>query len=311
MRGRQDDAIIAKAAQLLRENPGMSKVKAAEEVGINESTLRYGLRRLSEAGVPGRGEPGVGDLEPEEIEVIHRDYSDLDELYIYPLSDVHKGSKAHHHNKWLEWIDYIAHEPNSSLLLNGDMVNAAVPNSKSDIFTEQMTVQEATEELGDELRVVKDRIDAIDPGNHEARVYRLTGIDPARTVARDLGIPYFQTAAMLVYKVGGVEYEVFVRHGTGGGGKRPGSKANAMEDSARIVVADVYVTGHTHTQMTFPEEIFVREGGRYVRRRQYFVASGSFLRYEDYAAERGMPPTKIGAPRIRLEGSRVDAHVTI
>lgn len=313
MRGHRDDKVIAEAAKLLRENPGMSRSAAAREVGVAESTLRYGLRRIAEAGVPGRGDPPENDIirDPEEITVIHRNYSHLDHLYMYPMSDIHKGSPAHHRNRWHEWIDYIAHEPNSTLILNGDLFNVAIVGSKSDVYTEEMTVQDAVEEMAEELRPVQDKIDGIDPGNHEGRLIKLTGLDPAKLVAWHLGAPYFKTAAIIVYQVGEVEYEVFVRHGTGGGGKRPGSKANAMEDQARVIVADAYVTGHVHSQMIFPEEVFVRDGDRYTRRRQYFVGSGSFLRYEDYAAEKGMPPTKIGAPRIRLEGSRKDMHVSI
>lgn len=315
-RGKRDDAAIEQAARLLRENPGLSKRAAAEEVGVNESTLRYGLRRLNldaEAGIPSRGDPSLLDSEVEEIPVIHRDYSHLEELYVYPMSDVHKGAAGHDRARWREWLGYIEATPNTSLILNGDLFNAAILGSKSDIYSEEGNLQTSKYELTAELRPVSDQIDSLNPGNHEDRVWRATGSDPVFDVANLLGIQsrYFNPAALLVYTVGEVEYEMFVRHGTGGGGKRIGSKANNLEDMARVIVADIYTMGHSHTQLIFPQEVFVREGSRVVRRRQYFAASGSFLRYEDYAAARGMPPTKIGAPRIRLEGSRKDVHVSI
>jgi hypothetical protein len=71
------------------------------------------------------------------------------------------------------------------------------------------------------------------------------------------------------------------------------------------------VTGHTHRQAATADEFFERDGAHLRRRRRYFVSSGSFLAYEGYAAARGYVPTRIGAPRIYLNGARRDVHVSI
>jgi hypothetical protein len=62
--------------------------------------------------------------------------------------------------------------------------------------------------------------------------------------------------------------------------------------------------------MVFPEDIFVPdfETRTMVRRSRYFVSSGSFLRYEGYAAAAAYAPTKLGAPRLFLDGRRHDVH---
>jgi hypothetical protein len=73
----------------------------------------------------------------------------------------------------------------------------------------------------------------------------------------------------------------------------------------------MYVSGHSHSQLVFPRDVFEVKRNRVVRRRQLFVASGSFLNYEGYAAKMGLTPQKIGAPRIRLDAIRKDAHVSV
>jgi hypothetical protein len=97
-----------------------------------------------------------------------------------------------------------------------------------------------------------------------------------------------------------------MRHGTGNG-----QSLAQLSKSGSVIRADIYVTGHTHRQAVTADDFFVRSGGRVKREKRYFVSSGSFLGYERYAAERGYPPSRLGAPRIFLDGSRWDVHVSI
>ena len=91
-----------------------------------------------------------------------------------------------------------------------------------------------------------------------------------------------------------------------------GAAVNRLEKQERIIDADIYVSGHTHTQVCFPKNIFVpNDQGGYSRRKRLFVCSGSFLAYEDYAATAGFPPAHIGAPRIFLGGERWDVHGSV
>jgi hypothetical protein len=47
------------------------------------------------------------------------------------------------------------------------------------------------------------------------------------------------------------------------------------------------------------------------RRHRYFTSSGSFLALERYAAQRGYAPTRLGAPRIFLDGTQRDVRVSV
>lgn len=258
------------------------------------------------------GDPGHDPTEGfTEIPVFTRDYSHLPSLNVYPLSDVHVGSQAHARDRWLEWLRYLESQDDVAMILNGDLMNAALKDSKSESYEEVMTVGQAKRLLAKDLEPIKAKLDLAVRGNHEARAYRATGDCPVEDLADRLGIPYTASAALLVYRVGDIEYEMYVRHGTGNAGGQLGSRANSIAKAASVVLADIYLSGHVHSQLIARDEVFVRDGERVVRKRRLYVSSGSFLNYEEYAKERGYVVGSIGAPRIHLDGRRKDAHASI
>lgn len=314
MSSKPSNAIAVEAAlDLLRNGSVKTVTQAASQAGAARTTV--GDRWRAEQDGSQRGRPDDLPETPEEelIPVIFRDYSHLDELFVYPIGDIHVGASSYQEAKLAQWLSYLERTPNTSLLNTGDNINAAIVGSVSDVYSEQMPVGKAWRHIQEKFRPLAeaDRIDAIGEGNHEARIYRAIGDAPMQTVAENLGVPYWSTAAMVVYKVGKVTYDVFVRHGSGGGAT-VGAKANKLQRQRNITpVADIYVSGHTHSQLVFPEDILLREGKRLVRRKQLFISSGSFLGLEAYAVVNGMSPTHIGAPRIRLDGVRRDPHVSV
>lgn len=290
-------------------DPNLSLTRACADAGVSYQVYRY---RTNGAPAPkGDRDELTQEVDPGEVQVVYRDYSHLDHLNVYPLGDVHKGSPNHLGDAWREWLDYLEGTPNCSMLGTGDFFNAALKDSVSDAYEEELTVREARKVLTSELGplAAAEKIDCLSDGNHEARIVRATGDSPVDVVCDVLGVPYVPAAAMVVYKVGEVEYEVYFRHGTGSG--RPGAQANRLERQSLVMAADVYLSGHTHQQQVLRGAIFVREGLQVVRRRQVYVSSGSFLSYEDYAAAAGLPPADVGAPRIRLDGTRKDVHVSV
>lgn len=290
----------------------MSATQAARELGLSESGLRGARKKNAFNGWDSDTDPGHDPSEGfTEIPVFVRDYSHLDSLRVYPLSDVHVGSKAHARDRWTEWLSYLEGQSDVAMILNGDLMNAALKDSKSESYEEQMTVGQAKRQLAKDLDPIRAKIDLAVRGNHEARAYRATGDCPVEDLADRLDVPYTASAALLVYKVGQVEYEMYVRHGVGNAGGMLGSRANSLAKVASVVMADIYLSGHVHSQLVARDEIFLRDGERMVRKRRLYVSSGSFLNYEEYAKERGYVPGAIGAPRIYLDGRKKDAHASI
>lgn len=278
----------------------------AEALNVPRETLRDHIYRLGMREAINAVREHQEVARPSELQIIRRDYSHETRHYVYPLGDVHKGARTHDRALWREWLAYIESRENASLLGTGDFLNTAIVGSKSDIYEERMTVRQAKRELAKELRSLSGRIDALMPGNHEDRIARAIGDCPIEDVCDRLGVAYVQAAALLVYVVGDVEYEIYVRHGTGAG-----QSLTQLAKSGQVVRADVYVTGHTHRQAVTADDFFERHGTEVERAKRYFVSSGSFLGYETYAAQRGFPPSRLGAPRIFLDGRRKDVHISI
>lgn len=282
----------------------------ADHLGIPRTTLRDHIYRIGmrEAINAVRAKPEVA--RPDEIPIIHRDYSGQAKHYIYPLGDLHIGAKQHNDDMWRQWVAYLEDREETSLLGTGDFLNTAILGSKSDVYDEQMTVGEAKRLLRGQLAELAKagRVDGLAPGNHEDRITRATGDCPILDVCDSLSVPYVESAALFVYHVGDMEYEVYLRHGTGNG-----QSLAALAKSQLVIRADCYVTGHIHRQATTTEDVFERDRSldKVLRRKRYFVSSGSFLGYEKYAAVRGYSPGRLGAPRIFLDGKRHDLHVSI
>lgn len=302
MKKLSEEAFLQAVAEI---DSGASIRSVARKIGVNESSLRRRYHRRG-AGVPDALQSSVAD--PEEIPVIVRDYSSQPHHYVYPLGDLHKGSGKHQGRRWREWLAYLCDEPDRSLLNTGDNFNSAIIGSKSDVYDETMRVGEAKRELREELRPLaeQNRVDLMMPGNHEDRITRAVGDCPVWDVAEFLDIPYVRASALVVYLVGDVQYELYVRHGTGNG-----QSLATLQKSALTISADVYVTGHTHRQAVTADDYFYRDGNVCTRRHRYFVNSGSFIGLENYAAQRGYAPTRIGAPRIFFDGRRHDVHVSL
>ena len=243
-----------------------------------------------------------------EIPVIRRDYSHLDQLHVYALGDVHKGARMHDKVRWRDWLQWLYKNPGTSMIGTGDFLNAALKDSVSDVYEEVMTVGKAKRELRDELRPLAEerRLDLLIPGNHEDRITKAIGDCPIEDVCDQIEVPYAEAAALIVYTVGDQEYEVYVLHGSGGG-----MSDASLTKRALVCNADVYVSGHVHQQKVLPTSYLRREGDRMVRRHRYHCVSGSFLALEKYSIQKGYVPSRLGAPRIFLDGRGHDVRVSV
>ena len=291
-------------------NDGESRRAIAKYLGVGKSTLTDYVSNHVSVETQDEGDDLPAAIEREEIPVIVREY-DEEQHFVYPLGDVHIGAENHERGLWKQWLEYLEERDDASMLGTGDFLNSAIKGSVSEVYDEDLTVGKAKRQFRRDIKGVAEagKIDLLMPGNHEDRIYRAVGDCPIEDVADTYEVPYAKVAAVLIYKVGDIEYSCYVRHGTGGG--MIGARASRLQRQAQTLIADLYVSGHTHSQLVFPQEIFVVQGHEVVRRRQYFVSSGSFMSMEEYAARQGYAPQRIGAPRIRLDGTRHDIHVSV
>lgn len=244
------------------------------------------------------------------------------EIEIYAIGDTHIGSMNFNEPLLLNLIDHILAKPNRYVILNGDIVDCTFKDSAGNVYENEMSPQVALSYASLKLSPLAkaNRILCTTGGNHDDdRSMRLVGISTAQQLAVLLGIPhlYSSDSCMIFarckdmvkgHKSQNVMFHIFVNHGNNGGGATMGSKANALEKMAYIVPnADVYIHSHTHSPMTFKDEICciddVRQ--RLVWRSRLYVNTNAFLNYfNSYGEKKLFKPQSQAIPKITLKAIR-------
>ncbi len=232
-------------------------------------------------------------------------------ISIVPIGDIHYG----HPNCLVDLlqgtIEYVRKKRNCYVIGMGDYIESALRDSIGNVYEQRVTPEEQIEAIIDFLRPIKNKIICLLTGNHEERIAKRTSIDPARMIADALGVLYVKYIAVVKVKLGEQEYKILATPGKSYA-RTPGGKLNALLRLATIMDADVYLMGHLHDILTHSQNFYRMENGRLIRRKKYFVLTGSFLEYEGSYAERGLYiPGKVGVPKIKLFRDRYDAHISV
>jgi hypothetical protein len=237
--------------------------------------------------------------------------------YILPVGDIHIGDKFCNYellNKNLQWA-----KDNDALIIGtGDILNVAMRGSKSSPFFQDLDLNGQVERAIKIFEPVKHLILGFVQGNHEARLEKECGFDPLTSICLALNFPYLKYSAVVSVIVGfpkkSIAYTMFIHHSTGGG-QTPGSKINRINRLRSIVSnCDAYLGGHNHSLGVMPVTTrCVDVIHKTVEdKRQVLIDCGSYLNYdENYSEQMMLEPTKLGSPRIRLDGLKRDIHVSV
>ena len=240
---------------------------------------------------------------------------DLKELRIIPISDVHIGDKLTNYKLLKEVLETIKNTPNVYTIINGDFCNTALKNSKSDIYSEELTPMQEINRMLELLEPIKEKILVIGTGNHESRITKETGIDVVKIVAKQLGIEdrYADSWWYLFLRFGEkqqgrkipVSYQISGYHGSGGG-RKVGSKANRLEEMSQTVIADLYIMSHTHKPLSTKGAIYLPDYGNNTlnKKQLYYLMTNSFLDYGGYGEVLGFTPTDNTPTEAVLDGTK-------
>lgn len=242
-------------------------------------------------------------------------------LEILALSDLHVGDKNCNIDLIKQLIDSVKNKQNRYAVLLGDLMNTAITGSKSDVYSETMSTQEALDKCVELLEPIKSKILAVVPGNHEERVTRQIGFDMPLELAKRLHLEtvYDATSALVFVKFGHgrttsapLTYTLYLNHGHGGG-RRIGGKLNSLQDYALVIDADVYIVGHTHLPASFKTCTYrtVPQRAQATLREQLFVNTASSLNYGGYGKRGGYQPASNSYPIITLCNTEHHATVTL
>lgn len=220
---------------------------------------------------------------------------EIGEVEIYAIHDLHYGNRQFNLDKWKKLKEEILSEQNRFCVMVGDMMEMAVPNSKSDMFYQTVPPEAQKEWISYEMGELKDRIIAVVSGNHEHnRATKLCGLYPlydaccwARIQDRyrenfaviDIGV-----GKRFGSKVRQYHYVGFLTH-----------RAKELKGWSTVDTLegfDFLVYGHDHDPKEHARGHLVYDPqNKQVRTKSVeTVNAGSFLEYGDYAARAAYRP---------------------
>lgn len=253
------------------------------------------------------------------------EYPEYDEVEIMCVGDFHIGDK--HHSKAIldDIAEWVKSEDKRFIIIDGDIFNAALTSSVSDVYTEEYTLDECMDIFGKFIDdITPEKILVCIDGNHDQRVWKSVGIDPVKYVCNTHGVRYSSGEAYVTLKIGTyfdrngkgknrlVSYRIYVTHGVGGG-RSSGGKVNSLMRLAEIVVADIYVQGHQHDPVIKPRVIneWNSQCNSIVEHNQMFVVTGSCLERGGYAVAKAYPPVCTKSPVLTLSGEKKQIKASI
>lgn len=226
-----------------------------------------------------------------------------EDITIYPISDVHLGSLEHNETEWKKFIEKIQNEPNSYIVLAGDLINNATRSSVSNIFEDVYTPSQQKKLMIEYLTPIKDKIICAVSGNHERRSIKDADNDPTYDIMCKLDLEdlYRRNIAFVKIQIGTKDqckkrqaktYTIAVTHGTGGG-IYTGAGVNRNERFGYTIDGlDCLIVGHTHKgTVTKPSKLVIDPRNNNISFKQFtVVTSQSWMSYGGYAVQKMLLP---------------------
>lgn len=241
-----------------------------------------------------------------------KQYKFEDTINIVNLGDVHRGDKCCDVKAFKNVIKHIENNNDCYWVSTGDLLNVALKNSKSDVYS-SMSLKQELNVLLEELEPIKGKCLGMVGSNHHRRVDNEIGLNLDETISALLEIPFLSDIGVVDVTVGSCSYFMVLHHGVGGG-RGIGAKTNELSRLEGVIsAADVYMQGHTHQFAYFPLEC------QYIDRKRkavqaitsHFVTTGHYLSWDDsYAQALKLRPAPIGSAIVTLYGNPIGQHKT-
>jgi UDP-2,3-diacylglucosamine pyrophosphatase LpxH len=250
--------------------------------------------------------------------IVHR-FPKSKTLTIIPVADVHLGALEHNAHAWESFCKEVIKQPDTYLLLVGDLINNSTRSSVANPFDEVIRPREQKKLMVEHLKPLAEagRILCSVSGNHERRSLKESDVDLSYDIMSKLDIEdvYRENAAFLKICLGNrpcqgapeCTFAFVVTHGAGGG-IYTGAAVNRNERFGNVIEGlDCLIVGHTHKgTVSRPSKIVIDAKNEKVSMRSYTVVSAeSWLNYGGYAAQKMLLPSETANPqRIYLHGNR-------
>ena len=227
---------------------------------------------------------------------------------IYFLHDIHFGSELFDEKKWQSLKNIILGDDNAYVCVVGDVLENAVPNSKSDMFTQTHNPAEQKEWATQQFKDLSHKILAVVSGNHESnRTTKVSGLYPLYDccLLAGIGEKYRDTIAFLDVSMG--EYQ--------NRANRPVHYFGQIQHRARDLKAyhssdytdgiDFFASGHDHESKDKPRAklVFDKHHKVIYKRNIECINCGSFCNFGGYGAKGAYRPQSDKMYKLRLFGN--------
>lgn len=181
----------------------------------------------------------------DDFQLIDAKFDNFEQLNIYPLGDVHIGSKEFDLELFQQWIETVKNDPNGAVVIIGDMMNMGLKTAKSNIYEEALNPMEQKELCYELLNPIAHKIIGGCSGNHEYRAVKEVGMNPLYDVFCRMRIEdrYRPNVCFIKLTVGKQgknpnTYGVVLTHGK--------SKNKDELWTYAVDGCDCFISGHTH-----------------------------------------------------------------
>ena len=227
------------------------------------------------------------------------------------IGDTHLGSPQFDQQKFLNMLDY-AKTHSIYVFLMGDLLETATRYSVgAGVYEQTSNTQSQFEKMVEWLKPLSSKklILGTHRGNHEERVYKESGVDIAKALARELSVPYLGDACWSRFQVGKQSYSIYSLHGRSGA-RFEGTCLLALERLAVSFAADLVAQGHSHKAISSNILYQKTVNGVVKEFKKFLLITGSYLSYGGYAQTYGLPISKLGSPKCKFFSDRHDLSIS-
>ena len=234
---------------------------------------------------------------------------------IYFVHDMHFGSKLFDEKKWERLKNIILNDENAYVCIIGDMMENAIPNSKSDMFTQTHNPAEQKEWVTKQFKDLSPKIIVIVPGNHEDnRTTKVSGLYPLYDccLLAGIGEKYRDTIAFVDIAIGTYHGKKNRQTHYIGQIQHRAKDAKNYHSSDYTDGIDFFASGHDHEPKDKPRAKLVYDphNKRVYKRNVECVDCGSFCIFGGYGAKGAYRPQSDKIYKLRLFGNQKRMETT-
>lgn len=234
---------------------------------------------------------------------------------IYFVHDLHNGSELFDEKKWEALKNIILNDDNARVCFIGDMLENAIPNSKSDMFTQTHSPAEQKEWVTQQFKELSHKTLAVVPGNHESnRTTKVSGLYPLYDccLLAGMGEKYRDTIAFIDIAVGKYYGKTSRQTHYFGQIQHNAKDLKNYHSSDYTDGIDFFASGHDHEAKDKPRAklVFDAHNKMVYKRNIECINCGSFCKFGGYGAKGAYRPQSDKLYKLRLFGNEKRMETT-